>query len=133
MAGLRHPSRRPILSSAAATVAPVFPAEKNASASPSRTILARHGDAGVGIGPERRRAAPRPSRRPRPKARSETFAGGSAPNLGLYRFRLPDEDELVLRQPSGGRDGAGDDLARGVVSAEGVYRDAHWRARRELG
>ena len=27
-----------------------------------------------------------------------------------------------------GRDGAGDNFARGRVPAEGVYRDAHWRA-----
>jgi hypothetical protein len=40
IAGLRQPAIRPISSSAAATVAPVFPAEKNASASPARTILA---------------------------------------------------------------------------------------------
>src|ERR687897_1827013 len=88
IAGLRHPSRRPILSSDAATVAPVLPAENNASASPSRTIPAATATLASGWAlsiAEGSSFMPTAS----PEDRSETFGGGSGPTSASMASDFP--------------------------------------------
>jgi hypothetical protein len=53
---------------------------------------------------------------------------GNLPQRGFYVSGLPDQQQLVVREPTCGGEDTGDDLPGGVVSAEGVYRDAHGRA-----
>src|SRR5918995_3243666 len=88
IADLRHPSRRPILSNAAATVAPVFPAEKNASASPSRTIPAATATLASGWALSVEEGSSSIPTAP-PEYRSETFGGGSGPTSASMASDFP--------------------------------------------
>src|ERR671913_2184482 len=99
IAGLRHPSRRPILSNAAATVAPVLPAEKNASASPSRTIPAATATLASGwalIAAEGSSSIPTAC----PEDRSEMLAGGSGPTSGSMESGSPTSNNSSRGSPS---------------------------------
>src|SRR5829696_6710284 len=81
MAGRRQPSRRPIRSNAAATVAPVLPAEKKAPASPSRTISAATATLASGRALSAD-AASSPIPTGPPASRKERFCGAEAPTSG---------------------------------------------------
>ena len=98
IAGLRHPSRRPILSSAAATVAPVFPAENNASASPSRTIPAATATLASGWALS---AAEGSSSIPTalPGGPQRDVGREIGAHLSFDGVGLSDEQQLVARQP----------------------------------
>ena len=128
IAGLRHPSRRPILKVPPRPWRRCYP-RRTRRRPPRRGPSRGDGDARVRMGPQRQPKAPRPYPTASPgRAQGDVLCGILGPARARPPLGFPTQDELVLRRSIRSRDGAGDDLARGVVSAEGVYRDTHWRA-----